>query len=255
MQQVSSRDRGLNYGDGFFTTVKISAGKLERWEGHLKRLAQCANALYFPEIDYRALTEQCECASREVAQGVLKVVITRGEGGRGYGLPEEPQVTTLVSLSSYPAHYARWHDEGVTLALSDVRLGHQPMLAGLKTLNRLEQVLIKQNAAHKAADDVLVLDLHGQVIESSAANILIYKDKHWYTPDLSHCGIQGVFLSSLQQHNAIQTTSLSLESVYVADAVYLCNSLMGLVPVRQIENHCFNLDKAHAWAKELVVRS
>ncbi|TMP39057.1 aminodeoxychorismate lyase [Pseudoalteromonas rubra] len=255
MQQVSSLDRGLNYGDGFFTTVKISTGKLEHWEGHLKRLAQCARALYFPELDFRALTEQCESASRDVDEGVLKVVITRGEGGRGYSLPDQVQVKTLVSLSAYPTHYARWRDEGVTLALSDVRLGHQPTLAGLKTLNRLEQVLIKQNAANKATDDVLVMDLQGLVIESSAANILIYKDKYWYTPDLSHCGIQGVFLSSLQQHNAIQTTSLSLESVYVADAVYLCNSLMGLVPVRQIDNHCFNLEKAHAWAKELVVRS
>ncbi|TMP26968.1 aminodeoxychorismate lyase [Pseudoalteromonas rubra] len=254
MQQVSSRDRGLNYGDGFFTTVKISAGKLERWEGHLKRLAQCASALYFPELDFRALTERCECASREVDEGVLKVVITRGEGGRGYGLPDQAQVTTLVSLSAYPAHYNRWREDGITLAMSDVRLGHQPMLAGLKTLNRLEQVLIKQNAAQKAADDVLVMDLHGQVIESSAANILIYKDKQWYTPDLSQCGIQGVYLSSLQQHNPIKRTSLSLESVYAADAVYVCNSLMGLVPVRQISNHHFSLDNAHAQAKELVVR-
>ncbi|MCO7187146.1 MULTISPECIES: aminodeoxychorismate lyase [unclassified Pseudoalteromonas] len=252
MQQVSSRDRGLNYGDGFFTTVKISAGQLERWEGHLKRLAQCASALYFPELDLRALTEQCENASRDVDEGVLKVLITRGEGGRGYSLPDQVQVTTLVSLSAFPDHYARWREDGITLAISDVRLGHQPMLAGLKTLNRLEQVLIKQNAANKATDDVLVMDLQGLVIESSAANILICKDRHWYTPDLSQCGIQGVYLSSLQLHNPITAVSLNLESVYAADAVYVCNSLMGLVPVRQIDNHHFSLNKAHALAEELV---
>ncbi|AZZ97792.1 aminodeoxychorismate lyase [Pseudoalteromonas sp. R3] len=253
MQQVSSRDRGLNYGDGFFTTVKISAGQLERWEGHLKRLAQCASALYFPELDLRALTEQCECAARDTNEGVLKVVITRGEGGRGYGLPEEPQITIVVSLTAYPAHYNRWREDGISLAKSDVRLGHQPILAGLKTLNRLEQVLIKQNAASKTTDDVLVMDLQGMVIESSAANILICKDKHWYTPDLSLCGIQGVYLSSLQQYNPITTTSLSLESVYAADAVYLCNSLMGLVPVHQIDTYHYCIDKAKALAGELMV--
>ncbi|QPB83820.1 aminodeoxychorismate lyase [Pseudoalteromonas rubra] len=255
MQQVNSRDRGLNYGDGFFTTVRVCEGKLDRWEGHLQRLKQCASALYFPVLDLNTLSEHCEIAAREINDGVLKVVITRGEGGRGYGLPDEPQLTTLLSSSAYPAHYENWREKGVSLALSDVRLGHQPLLAGLKTLNRLEQVLIKQNAATKQADDVLVMDLQGEVIESSAANILICKDKRWYTPDLSHCGIQGVFLSSLQMYNPIETASMDLAFVYAADAVYLCNSLMGLVPVRQIDHLQFSLSKAQALASELVVKA
>ncbi|KAF7786527.1 4-amino-4-deoxychorismate lyase [Pseudoalteromonas rubra] len=255
MQQVNSRDRGLNYGDGFFTTIRVYEGKLDRWEGHLQRLKQCASALYFPALDLSALSEHCESVATQLNDGVLKVVITRGEGGRGYGLPDEPQPTTLVSSSPYPAHYSEWRENGVCLALSDVRLGHQPLLAGLKTLNRLEQVLIKQNAATKQADDVLVMDLQGEVIESSAANILICKDKRWYTPDLSRCGIQGVFLSSLQQHNTIETATLDLTSVCAADAVYLCNSLMGLVPVRQIAHQQFSLSQAQALAAELVVKA
>lgn len=238
---VSNKDRGLNYGDGFFTTAKVHNGEVEHWPLHCARLEECAARLGFDALDISALTHAVNAYIQTVALGVLKIVVTRGEGGRGYALPEQPQATILLSQSAFPTHYNLHAQQGVKLAVSPIKLASQPLLAGLKTLNRLEQVMIKRAMDTKRYDDVLVCDYQNKVIEASAANIFAIDNGRVVSPNLQNCGIKGVYLQSLCDKLEIEFIDITLPALLQMDAVYLCNSLMAIVPVTAIADTGFDL--------------
>ena len=185
---------------------------------------------------------------------MLKIVITRGEGGRGYGLPQHTHLTILITVLGFPQSYPALSKTGVSLALSPIKLAAQPLLAGLKTLNRLEQVLIKNAMAKQQCDDVLVLDHQNNVIEASAANIFAIRDNKVYTPSLEQCGIKGVYLQSLCDKLAVEFKQVSLNELTQASAVFICNSLMGAVPVSRIEQHTFNVEQSMCLLNELLAK-
>lgn len=242
---ITPQDRGFQYGDGFFTTAAIKSGKVEHWDLHLTRLQSCAKVLYFPKIDWQHLQFECEKHAIGHELAVLKVVITRGEGGRGYQAPDEPSLNVIVSVLPFPTHYADWQAQGIKVSTSNVKLGHQPLLAGLKTLNRLEQVMIKQDAKQFTdSHDVIVLDIHNQVIETSAGNLIGFNNGELFTPKLSKAGIKGVYLSALQQVNIIIEVEESIGFWTDMDALFTCNSLMELVPIIQLDAKQFELEAA-----------
>jgi len=248
---VSTLDRGFNYGDGFFTTAKVIDGTIELWPLHRERLRQCQQRLFFPELDLDDLTTKLMHYVAECKLAVVKVVITRGVGGRGYSAPEDTQPQAFVTVTPFPIHYETWQQSGVALSIAQTRLGLQPLLAGLKTLNRLEQVLIKEEIRHNSAQDALVLNVSGNVIETSIANIIAVRNGRFYTPDLTQSGILGVFLQHLSCINTIEIIKMTLEDIYSMDAVFCCNSLMGLVPIKSISNQCYDLTLANKWRTEL----
>ncbi|MBQ4810987.1 aminodeoxychorismate lyase [Pseudoalteromonas luteoviolacea] len=248
---ISHRDRGLNYGDGFFTTVKVDSGELSLWDYHVARLQECEQRLGFPPLDYRNLTNQCIEIAKQRESGFLKVLITRGCGGRGYGVPEEPCPEIVITQGGIPTHYQDWQIKGVSLDYSEIQLGHQPLFAGLKTLNRLEQVMIKQAARKNSSDDVLVEDISGHVIESSASNILVVKNGIMRTPKLDMCGISGVYLRHLCNHNEILEGRLKRADLAQADVIFICNSLMGLVPVKALDKQVFDVQTALQLKEEI----
>lgn len=251
---INTRDRGLNYGDGFFTTAKVVAGRVEHWQYHKARLIECAERLAFPAINFTELEQHITKAISHCQLNVLKVVITRGEGGRGYGLPQQAHLTILLSVLAFPQNYKALAKSGVSLALSPIKLASQPLLAGLKTLNRLEQVLIKNAMANQTCDDVLVLDHQNNVIEASAANIFAIIDNKVYTPSLEQCGIKGVYLQSLCDKLAVEFKQVSLNELTQARAVFICNSLMGAVAVNRIEQQSFNVEQSMALLNELLAK-
>ncbi|MFK3864284.1 aminodeoxychorismate lyase [Pseudoalteromonas rhizosphaerae] len=238
---ISSNDRGFNYGDGFFTTAKIVDAEVEHWPLHRARLVECAQRLSFGELDLSALQQAIAEYIKTVSLGVLKIVVTRGEGGRGYGLPEQSNLLIVLSLLPFPSHYAQLAQQGIKLAISPVQLASQPLLAGLKTLNRLEQVMIKRAMQGQDCDDALVCDYHHNVIETSAANIFAIKNGRVFSPSLQNCGIQGVYLQSLCDKLTIEFTDIKLEQLLQMEAVFSCNSLMGIVPVTAIDGMQFEL--------------
>lgn len=248
---VSTSDRGFNYGDGFFTTAKVVEGAIELWSLHCERLRQCQQRLLFPELDLEHLHAQLVLRLKSCKLGVLKIVITRGVGGRGYSAPDESQPHVFISISPFPTHYTDWQQRGITLALAQTRLGLQPLLAGLKTLNRLEQVLIKAEIGQNNADDLLVCDLNNNVIETSVGNIIAVKEGRLYTPDLSQSGILGVYLQYIAQYHSLHTCSMTVEDITSMDAVFCCNSLMGLVPIKSIGKQCYDQIIATNWRAEL----
>lgn len=244
-QLFSNTDRGLVYGDGFFTTALVRDGNVDLWPLHRNRLVECQQRLGFPELRLDEIEFLVQEQVKDKAEAVLKILITRGEGGRGYQAPETPQLSVSIQVLPFPSYYTTWQQNGIEVALSRVKLGIQPLLAGLKTLNRLEQVLIKQDALTLVCDDVIVTDINDRVIEASAANIIMIKDNTLYTPDLSGSGIKGVFLSALESKHDIRVKNIAFDELKAADGVFICNSLMQLVPVVRIENKHFDIADLH----------
>lgn len=241
---LSINDRGLNYGDGFFTTAKVSQREVELWPLHIARLQQCATRLGFPELDIAALEVDVDAliAMAPSDDYVLKIVYTRGSGGRGYAPPTDAHIQRIVRLMPYPTQYQTLVETGLSLSIAQTRLAQQPLLAGMKTLNRLEQVLVKQEAAKASSDDMLVLDTTDNVIETSSANLLLYQQGQWFTPKLDQAGVKGVYLTHLSQHLAVREQRVNLATLFSVDALYCCNSLMGVIPIKRLAHHDYNVD-------------
>lgn len=230
-------DRGVHYGDGCFTTAAITAGCIALFDRHIERLRRACERLLIPFTDWAQLKTEMQQLALMHQHGVLKVIITRGSGGRGYSAAACHTPTRVLSVSALPAHYPRWRDEGVTLALSPVRLGRNPHLAGIKHLNRLEQVLIRTHLEQTTADEALVLDSDGFITECCAANLFWRKGNDVFTPNLDHAGVNGI----MRQHCIAQLAASPFrvaevhaaeEALADADEVLICNALMPVIAVR-----------------------
>ena len=174
-KKIDPLDRGLAYGDGLFATMRVSAGKVPFLSAHLAKLALGAKRLGFSWCASQALTEQLDKLALTQNDACIKLLLSRGVGGRGYAPPNHSQNSEILYLYDFPPNYALWQNEGVSLCLSEIKLAQQPRLAGIKHLNRLEQVLIKSVQLPKDFDDWLVLDSEDNVIESSMANLFFYQ--------------------------------------------------------------------------------
>lgn len=245
-QAVSVFDRGFSYGDGVFRTMKIRNGLPVSWPFHYQKLvADCAViGIVCPSAellmsDLQKLFEK-ELFSEDLLQ-VAKIIITRGEGERGYAPPVITVPTRVVIKSDLP-HYAQSnYDQGVQLHVCDIKLAAQPKLAGIKHLNRLENVLARMEWRDDAIFDGLLLDQSGNVIECTMSNVFARFGKELFTPDLSLCGVSGITRQRILGLGRvldldIEVKSLTLEQLLQADEVIICNSLFGVFQVTQI-NH------------------
>ncbi|KOC91830.1 aminodeoxychorismate lyase [Winslowiella iniecta] len=238
--KLAVSDRAVQFGDGCFTTARVRAGKVDWLPDHLLRLQQGASRLLMDGVDWSALEAEMIYAAQQQQDGVLKAVITRGSGGRGYSAAGCQQPTRIVSLSDYPAHYHRLRASGARLALSPVRLGQNPLLAGIKHLNRLEQVLIRTQLEQTGADEALVLDTAGRLVECCAANLFWREGQQVFTPLLTQSGVNGTMRQRIimlleQQGIHWQEVSVEMSALAQADEVLICNALMPILPVYQIE--------------------
>ncbi|EAW1719240.1 aminodeoxychorismate lyase [Salmonella enterica subsp. indica] len=238
---VLASDRSVQFGDGCFTTARITAGRVQFLTRHLQRLRDNTQRLgiIFPHWD--SLADEMHRMATAQQDGVLKVAITRGTGSRGYSPTSCENPTRILSVSAYPSHYYRWKTEGVALTLSPVPLGRNPYLAGLKHLNRLEQVLIRSHLEQTDADEALVLDSEGWVTECCAANLFWRTGNIVSTPRLDQAGVNGImrqfFLRRLAQ-SPFQVVEVQAreEAVRQADEVVICNALMPIIPVRAYDD-------------------
>ncbi|MEL0624436.1 aminodeoxychorismate lyase [Marinomonas arenicola] len=233
---ISPSDRGLAYGDGLFETMKVSSAGVEYLDDHLARLARGLKKLAMPFSD--AQLETLRLFLRNSIQplvkteSVVKIIVTRGEGGRGYLPPEDCQHTILIGIGDAP-NYQVQQKSGVHLGVSDVPVSENPFLSGMKHLNRLENVLAKQKLSDLHFEDVM-LDGRGHVIECIQSNIFWFKRGGLYTPSLSQAGVQGVFRHQVLSNQAlyhVEVGRFSLNELKQADEIFITNSLMGIVPV------------------------
>ncbi len=243
-QAVSPFDRGFTYGDGVFRTLQIRDGLPVSWPFHYQKLvADCAAiGIVCPSAELLMHDMQQLFPINEFDEGetkVAKIIITRGEGERGYA-PPAVTIPTRVLIKSAMPHYAKEnYEHGVSLHVCETRLGAQPKLAGIKHLNRLENVMARMEWRDDAVFDGLLLDQYDNVIECTMSNIFARYGDSLYTPDLSQCGVAGITRQRILGLEAVLNLSadvatLTLEKLLQADEVIVCNSLFGAFQVRAI---------------------
>ncbi|AUX72393.1 aminodeoxychorismate lyase [Erwinia pyrifoliae] len=237
---IEARDRAVQFGDGCFTTARVQQGRVQRLAAHLQRLQQGCERLRISGVDWMALEAEIIQATVSCDDGVLKAILTRGSGGRGYSAQGCQKPGRIISLSAYPAHYHQLRQKGARLVLSSVRLGKNPQLAGIKHLNRLEQVLIRTELEQTGADEALVLDSDAMLVECCAANLFWRVGKQVFTPDLSSSGVNGiqrqrVMKRVVQLGYTLSEVRAGIDVLAAAEEVLITNALMPVLPVYQAE--------------------
>ena len=235
-------DRGLQFGDGVFETMRRRLdGQIPLLDLHLKRLSNGLEALGFgaevtaavSDIVAEAVLNESNSAANESSsqQTGIKIIVTRGSGPRGYAPPES--VTPAIYLSTFDAPTLK-AGGGIVVGESHVRLGHQPLLAGLKHLNRLEQVLARQSFKSDW-NEALMFCQAGLLIEGCMSNVFVKIDGQWITPELNACGVSGVVRQwLLGNHGEIAVGRLDRSALINIEAMFMTNSLTGIRPVQTL---------------------
>ncbi|AND68021.1 hypothetical protein ATSB10_05670 [Dyella thiooxydans] len=237
---VSAQDRGLSYGDGLFETVSVIGGRAPLWSRHMERLAEGGRRLAIPLPDAGMLAREMGAVAAGMAAAVARITVTRGVGPRGYAPPVASIPTRIVAAFPMPAPELRLASEGVRLRVCDLRLAEQPALAGLKHLNRLEQVLARAEWADPSIHDGLLLDVAGRVTCTTMANVFAVIDGALVTPSLARCGVAGVARAEvLATIPAVQVRDLALEELLRADELFLTSSVRGILPVQAVGDKVF----------------
>lgn len=251
---ISVSDRGLAYGDGCFTTALVMNGGVAMLPQHLNRLISQSKQLGLPSVDLATLKVTIANLSVGVTIGIIKIIITCGSGGRGYSRIGVEQAKVIVSLHDYPQNYPQWQKDGISVGISEQKLGINPMLAGLKHLNRLEQVMLRAELDKRPEDDLLACDINNNVIECCSANVFWLKAGQWQTPALSTAGVAGLMREKiLLNYPDIIPASYDIESLNNIEAMFISNAILGIVPVKafngrqldtslviNIQNQCMN---------------
>jgi 4-amino-4-deoxychorismate lyase len=244
--RVPIADRGFQYGDGLFETIAVTDGRLEFWGRHMARLAQGCGRLGLPAPDAALLRREAERLCAQTARGVLKIMVTRGIGGRGYRLPDEVRPTRVLSLHPAPDYPADVAARGVQARVCETRLAIQPRLAGLKHMNRLEQILARAEWREPEITEGLMLDTEGAVIEGTMTNLFAVGGRGLRTPDLSSCGVAGIVRAVVldlarEMKIPCRTERLVLVDVLAADEIFLTNSVIGIWPVARLGDKVFGV--------------
>lgn len=243
--EVQAADRGFQYGDGVFTTVAVRSGAPELWLRHLDRLERDARALAIPPPDRDVLTADARQLLAGTGDAILKILWTRGMGGRGYRPPEHSTPTRVLMRHAWPEYPPPLDPSGAVVRLCRTRLGHNPALAGIKHLNRLEQILASTEWRREEADEGLLLDGQGWLVEGTLSNLFLVRRGVLLTPRLDRCGVSGLMRGLVLEvaHELgvpVEQRRLALAELWDADEAFLTNSVRQLWPIAAIEHRRFD---------------
>lgn len=245
-QSIAANDRGLAYGQGVFETLLIRNNHVCFWGWHMERLLEGCRRL---GICSDGLKQQLVADLSRLSlpqQASLKIVVTCGAGGRGYAVSEQLTPTRILTLGQVPMREPDPAQHGARLRWCSTALAQQPLLAGLKHLNRLEQVLARAEWSDSSIHEGLTCGTAGQVIEGTMSNLFFRRGEQWYTPSLENCGVAGILrrwvLETLpQQGDRVQIGDYSPAQVESADELFVCNSLIGIWPVVTLAGHAYEI--------------
>ena len=241
-ESPSAQDRGLAYGDGLFDTLLVKNGRPILLGLHIERVINDAARLGI-RVELKVLLSDIGrllSASECCEKAVIKTTITRGAAGRGYAIPDIQQSLRIVSLS--PLQDVASYPGGINVSVCDTRLGHNPQLAGIKHLCRLENILARNEFASNVQEG-LMLDVSGNVIEGTMSNLFWVKADVLYTPLLDRCGVAGVIRKYVLETLApalglaVKQARYRLDELYSADEIFVTNSVIGLWSVSSIGCH------------------
>lgn len=259
VKNLSIHDRGLQYGDGFFTTILVRNQLLLNWQAHWRRIEKSSRALLIPLLEKSLLQTWIRTALSEYFQAnsqsdcVLKVIITRGVGGIGYQMPTEIHPNCIFVIKSAPA--SKQHEFLATnkpiesmVAKHQASLTSQPGLVGLKTLNRLENVLARTEVTQHGVDEGIMLNSLNNAVCGTQSNLFIIKEKSVFTPKLDVSGVEGttryqlLFMLETLGYD-VQKADLKIEDILQADELFFSNAVRGIQPVKRLLDNPFALQQ------------
>lgn len=245
---VAIADRSFQYGDGCFTTMLTKQGVVQHWSKHVARVNACLDTLLIRRPDWSQVETWIHQIVLADDLAGIKIHFSRGEGGRGYSPTQVGSPNVTISTFAFPRHYQQWAKEGIVLGVCQPRLGVNPILAGHKHNNRLEQVLLKADIEQQGYVDGIALDCNDKVVETTMANLFWLKGEVLYTPSLSNAGVDGVMrrvvldvVSKLGV--SVKEADYVMEDLLAADEVFVTNSILGVAPVSAIEKQTFLIGK------------
>ncbi|MFB9216844.1 aminodeoxychorismate lyase [Vibrio sinaloensis] len=243
---VAIADRSFQYGDGCFTTILTKQGVVQHWSKHVERVNACLDTLAISRPNWRQVETWIAQVRLSDELAGIKLHFSRGEGGRGYSPTQVGSPNVTISAFAFPRHYEQWCKEGVVLGVCQQTLGINPMLAGHKHNNRLEQILLKAEIERQGFADGIALDCNGKVIETTMANIFWFQGGTLHTPNLSSAGVAGVMRKvvieqALRMNIDVKESEYEMTTLLAAEEVFITNSILRLAPVTGIGNQTFSI--------------
>jgi len=238
LSSIACSDRGLHYGDGLFETIAYRNGRLQFWREHLQRMHNGCRRLGLVPVDEQRWLD--DIARLDLAgDAVVKLLLTRGSGGRGYRAPATVNATRMVAAYDYP-DYPEQNSAGVRVRICNTPVSMNSALAGIKHLNRLDNVLARNEWQDEDIAEGLMCDDLGHVIEGTMSNLFGVQNNALYTPVLKKSGIEGIIRQKVIElakagDIVIQQVAITRDQLLRMDEVFLTNSLMGIWPVIQID--------------------
>ena len=254
-------DRALHYGDGLFETIAIRDGEPRLWHLHIKRLRHgCERlgiALCAEEILYEGITAALREASVDSSYALAKLIVTAGSSSRGYKRPDRSLSRVLTGVSTAQIQPGNNYQQGVTTIRCNTRLAEQPALAGIKALNRLEQVLGRNEWQDLNVFEGLMCDADGHLICGTMSNVFVIHGQSISTALLDRCGVAGV----MRQHvldtfradgRDIAERNITWDDAMSADEIFLTNSQFGVMPVQKCGTQHWQADPITREVMKLV---
>lgn len=239
---IDVMDRGLNYGDGLFETMMWSGNTSLLWPYHYERLKRGGEILNIPVPTQGLLESEISQLTHGVDNGaIVKIILTRGMATRGYAYSADIESNRIVQVFKQSTIHADYSHDGVSTYMCQLKLSSQPRLAGVKHLNRLEQILARAEQSTETYPEGLLCDQHDNIIEAISHNIFLVESGKLVTPRLDACGVAGIMRQIILEQAANWGITVSQEIIPKnrlthADEVFLCNSIQGIWPVRSIDN-------------------
>jgi len=242
---VDPRDRGLAYGDGLFETMAATDGAIRWLDYHLERLAAGCGRLAIPVPTDVELRRQIAAQTPPRGRAVIKIIVTRGIGTRGYRPPDDPAPTIIVGSAPWPSPDPP-SAHGVVMATCETRLGENPQLAGLKHLCRLEHVLAQLELKQRGLDEGLLLSTSGHVVSATSNNVFASFGSRVCTPRIDRCGVRGVMRRLVLEscaHLGLEAQELDMDvaDLLRADELFVTNAVMGVRPVSRLDDTVYGV--------------
>jgi len=233
---VQDWDRGVQFGDGLFETVKVLKGQPVALSYHARRLQQGLDTLGIHAQPALALLQQALDALSDAEDGVLKLIVTRGNSARGYRVASPLQANVTGFFSPLPEFDPAFNQQGIHLGVCQTQAAIQTQLAGLKHLNRLDSVLASAELQHTAWQEGLMLNALDRVVEGTMSNVFMRIDDQWLTPELCHSGVNGTVRQRLLDAHpkVFKLADVTRQDLARVSEMFMCNSLIGIWPVNQL---------------------
>ncbi len=231
---VHPDDRGFAYGDGLFETIAWRSAGPRFLDRHLQRLARGCVRLGMPAPDAATLEREIIALAAGASHGTVRLTLTRGRGPRGYAPPGDPNPSRVLAF--YPGPVPEPPAGGLAVLRCQTPASINPALAGMKTLNKLDNVLARAELARTGSDEGIMCGASGQVIGATSANVFVVRGGVLLTPDLSQGGVAGIMRSLVlecarERGIATRETCMDVVMLQDADEMFLTNALTGLRPV------------------------